>query len=340
MTPLAWHRGALERLLADRERMPHALLLRGPAGIGKTEFARALAASVLCETPQGAFACGACASCHWFSQGNHPDYREIVPESAAEDDAEAEGDAAPAKAEKAKSLVIKIEQIRAIADFVALSTHRAGWRVLVLRPAESLHPAAANALLKTLEEPPPRTLIVLVSDRPARLLPTIRSRCRDYPLPMPRTDEALAWLREQGVAAPDVALASAGGAPLLARDLAEPEEAELRRRLLAELARPSGADALGFGAAVDRATVERTIHWMQTWVNDLARVKLAGSARHHPDFAAALQARARHADLESLFALDRELVEARRLAAHPLNPRLVAEHLLMAYNRATSGSKP
>ena len=122
--------------------------------------------------------------------------------------------------------------------------------------------------------------------------------------------------------------------------LAQPEEAELRRRLLNELARPSGADPLGFAPGVDRLSVERFIHWMQTWVHDLARVKLAGEPRHHPDFAAALQARARAADVEALFALDRELASARRLAAHPLNPRLVAEHLLMAYNRATSGAKP
>ena len=338
MTPLAWHREALRRLLAGRERLPHALLVHGPAGIGKAEFARALAASLLCETPKDGLACGACPSCHWFSQGNHPDYREIVPEAAAEEE---EGEAEPAGGkEKAKSLVIKIGQVRSVADLVALSTHRAGWRVLVLRPAEAMQAAAANALLKTLEEPPPRTMLVLVSDRPARLLATLRSRCRHLALGLPPRDAALAWLREQGVAQPEVALASAGGAPLLARDLASPEEAELRRRTLGELAKPSGADPLAFAAAVDRASVERVIHWMQTWVNDLARVKLAGAPRHHPDFAAALQARARAADLEGLFALDRELTQARRLAAHPLNPRLVAEHLLMAYNRATSGSRP
>ena len=100
---------------------------------------------------EGGLACATCPSCHWFSQGNHPDYREIVPEAAEEEE---EGAEDAAKAEKAKSVVIKIDQIRAIADFVAPTTHRAGYRVLVLRPAEALQPAAANALLKTLEEPP------------------------------------------------------------------------------------------------------------------------------------------------------------------------------------------
>ena len=338
MRPFDWHREALQKLTADRAHMPHALLVQGPAGIGKGQFARALAAAVLCETPRDGLACESCPSCHWFDQGNHPDFREIVPEAAAEDDAEEGAEAA--KPDKAKSIVIKIEQIRGVADFITLTTHRGGYRVLVLRPAEALHPAAANALLKTLEEPPPGTLIVLVSDRPARLLATIRSRCRKLALPMPPRREALAWLVAEGVQGAEAALASAGGAPLLGRDLATPEEAQLRQRLLAELARPSGADPLAFAPSVDRAAVERTIHWMQTWVHDLARVKLAGSPRHHPDFTAALQARARATDAEALFALDRELAAARRLAAHPLNPRLVAEHLLMAYNRATSGAKP
>jgi DNA polymerase-3 subunit delta' len=337
MTPFPWHREAQERFLARRESLPHAVMLTGQAGIGKVQLARSIAAAVLCETPKGAFACGTCPSCHWLGQGNHPDLREIVPEAAEEDD-EAEADAP--KSEKAKSIVIKIDQVRAVADFISLSTHRAGHRVLLLHPAESMQPAAANALLKTLEEPPPRTLIILVSDQPARVLPTIRSRCRMLPVKAPSRDEALAWLREQGVADAEATLAAAGGAPLLAQALAQPEEAELRRRVLQELAKPSGADALAFAPAVDRPSVERFLFWMQTWVQDLVRMKLAGQARHHPAFEKQLQARARTADLDALLALDRELAGARALASHPLNPRLLAEHLLMAYNRALIGARP
>ena len=337
MKPFPWHRPHLTRLLERRETLPHALLVHGRAGIGKVEFARALAASVLCETPRDGLACESCPSCHWFSQGNHPDFREIVPEAALEDE---EGAEETGKAEKAKSLVIKIDQIRAVADFMALTTHRAGYRVLMIHPAAALHPAAANALLKTLEEPPPHTLIVMVSDQPARLLATIRSRCRLLSLSTPPRDEALAWLRAQGVGEPETMLAAAGGAPLFARDLAEPHQAELRKRVLNELARPDGADPLQFAAGMEKAAIEPLIYWMQTWVHDLVRVRLAGDARHHRDFLPALRSRAQGADLEGLFALDRELVSARALAAHPLNPRLVAEHLLMAYNRATIAPKP
>jgi DNA polymerase-3 subunit delta' len=335
--PFPWHREALSRLLAGRERLPHALLVHGPAGIGKVDFARALAAAILCESPRPDGACGTCPSCHWFSQGNHPDYREILPEAAAEEE-EGEAEAEGARPEKAKSLVIKIDQVRAVGDFISLSTHRAGHRVLVIHPGEAMQPASANALLKTLEEPPPRTLIVMVSDRPARLLPTILSRCRKLALHVPPRAEALGWLREQQVERPEAALDAAGGAPLLARDLAASGEAELRRRLVAELSRPGGADVLLFAGTVDRANLERAIWWMQTWVHDLVRARLAGSVRHHGEHAAALQARARNADLASLLELDRELAEARRLASHPLNPRLLTEHLLLAYNRAVTGA--
>ena len=334
MIALPWHRDLLRRLLDRRDRMPHALLVHGTRGIGKTEFAHALAASMLCETPEEGLACSRCPSCHWFSQGNHPDYREIIPEVAEEEVDDPEVDTP--RADKAKSLFIKIEQIRGVANFMALSTHRAGHRVLVIWPAETLHPAAANALLKTLEEPPPSTLIVLVSERPAKLLPTIRSRCHAVPLGPPAREEALAWLRKEGVAAAEVALATAGGAPLLARDLAGTEETEFRRRLLGELSRPGGVNVAQYAQSIDRAAVERLIHWMQTWVYDLVSRRSGAAIRHHPDHASAIDARAKAADLEALLDLDRELAEARRLAAHPLNARLLAEHLLLTYNRAIS----
>jgi DNA polymerase-3 subunit delta' len=180
----------------------------------------------------------------------------------------------------------------------------------------------------------------MVSDRPARVLATIRSRCQLVPLRAPARAPAVAWLTAQGVPEPELALSLAGGAPLLAAELALPDEQKLRRKVVAELSRPEGAHALAFATGFDRALLERTLFWMQTWVHDLLRVKNSTQPRHHVDSATALRTKARRARLESLLALDRELVEARRLVAHPLNARLVAEHLMMAYNRATLGSLP
>ena len=118
MRPYPWHEAEAARLAAGRNRLPHALLVQGPKGIGKVEFARALSQALLCEGPRGKFACGACDSCRWFEQGNHPDFREIVPE-VAEEEVEA-AEAEPSKADAKKSLVTKIDQIRNQADFISI----------------------------------------------------------------------------------------------------------------------------------------------------------------------------------------------------------------------------
>jgi hypothetical protein len=121
-------------------------------------------------------------------------------DEAPEGEEGADGDGKKAKSTKAPSKEIKIEQIRALADFMNISTHRQGLRVVVLYPAEALNTPASNALLKTLEEPPPGTVFLLSSNSLDRLLPTILSRCRKFALPMPDEAQALAWLKEQGLA--------------------------------------------------------------------------------------------------------------------------------------------
>ena len=143
---LPWHHAALTEMLARRNALPHALLVYGKPGIGKVEFARALAQSLLCVAPEQGIACGQCPACGWFREGNHPDFRELLPESMSDEPADAdEPDDADAR-EKKKSKEIKIEQIRDIADFMTLTTHRGGFRVLLVHPAETLNPAAANEI--------------------------------------------------------------------------------------------------------------------------------------------------------------------------------------------------
>jgi DNA polymerase-3 subunit delta' len=334
---MPWHAGLLADLMARRSRMPHALLLHGRAGIGKVELARAIAMSALCESPVNDMACGKCAACGWFEQGNHPDYREIFPDADAPGDDAEEGAEPEGKAEK-KSVLIRIEQIRAVMDFMTLSTHRAGFRVLLLHPAEALMAASANALLKTLEEPPAKSLILLVSDQPARLLPTIRSRCQKLAVPVPDPVAARQWLQAQGVEDATGALAQAGGAPLLALELGNAESQAFRRKLTDELTRPAGVQVLAYSAGIDREAVEPFLYWMQTWVTDLALARSTGRVRHHLEHGEALGRIAARCDTDRLFALDDQLREARRLALHPLNPRLLVESLLLTYNRAVRGT--
>ena len=180
-----WQNNEWQQLQQLRDRLPHAILFYGLEGIGKTIFAERFAQSLLCEAPlANGHPCGQCASCGWFVQYNHPDYRRVRPEVLddesvdADDDAEAADVKKPAKSAKAPSKEIKVDQIRALADFINISTHRQGKRVVTLYPAEMLNTVSANALLKMLEEPPPETVFLLITNSLDRLLPTILSRCQ------------------------------------------------------------------------------------------------------------------------------------------------------------------
>ena len=333
---LAWQQMPLAELLARRERMPHALLIHGRKGIGKVVFARALAQSLLCETPGAdGIACGICPACGWFTEANHPDFREIVPEAMSALDDEDDGPAAePAKPEK-KSAWITIDQVRDIGQFMTLSTHRDGFRVLLVHPADAMNAAAANALLKTLEEPARRSLILLVSDQPGRLLATVRSRCQKFALAVPDSAAAIAWLVGQGVdgATAPALLAQAGGAPLLALQWAEPDYRAQRRRFLEALSAPNDADWLGLAAAFEKSDLRQVMHWLQTWCADLILQKSAGRIGYNPDCRGALEALARRAPLPALFRYESQLRSSRRTLAHPLNARLLLEQLFLSYNR-------
>jgi DNA polymerase-3 subunit delta' len=327
-----WHVQTLQEVLQRRQRMPHAFLLHGREGIGKVEFARALAQSLLCENPgRDGIACGACPACHWFSQGNHPDFREIVPEAMqaeANDDPVVEGETA--KPEK-KSTLITIDQIRDVGVFFTLSTHRDGFRILLVHPAEAMNPASANALLKTLEEPNPNTLILLIASQPARLLATVKSRCQKLALGVPAHAEALAWLRNEGVADAEILLAQAGGAPLLARNWNTPEYRAQRKTFLDALANPVQSDWLTLAASLEKSDLSQVLHWLHTWCCDLVFQNSASRIRHHHDYRPALERLSRGISLPDLFRYETLLRSARRSIAHSLNARLLLEHLLISY---------
>ena len=163
MNPLELHNESWSRLNARRVRLPHAMLFVGQKSIGKRALAQAFAESLLCEQPQSdQIACGTCPSCLWLSQGNHPDFRLIQPEALAEGDEQGEGEG-KVDSKKKPSQQITIDQIRGLDDFLHVGTHRHGLRVILIHPAEAMNRSTANSLLKSLEEPAPSTLFILVS---------------------------------------------------------------------------------------------------------------------------------------------------------------------------------
>jgi DNA polymerase-3 subunit delta' len=330
--PYPWQDGAVREWLADRQRWPHAWLLHGPRGYGKRTLALHLAASLLCESPREGQACGACASCHWFGQRQHPDFRLLEPAADEEE------------SDKAPPTVIKIDQVRALTEFLQLSTHRQGAKVAVVEPAEALNPSAANALLKTLEEPPPGSYLLLVSHAPRRLPATLRSRCRSVAAPRPGGEIARQWLQGRGSRDPALHLAQAGGSPLRAIACGEPSWQEGRRFLLEALARPRTLSAVGMGARLDavpkavrKEALQRWCDWLASWVHDLASVAAGGEPRFNPDFAEPLRRLAKEAQPLALQRFYRTLLEQRGLLLHPLQPRLIVEMLLLQYRDALGG---
>lgn len=177
--PLAWHAQAWSQLQAQilSGETAHAYLISGEADSGKRQFATLLAQRILCRTPLAGAACGHCTACRLNAAGNNPDLHLLIPED--------------------KSKIIKIDQVRELKKYIETSSHAFGKRIVILDAAENLNINAANALLKSLEEPPPDVMILVLSDRPKFVLPTISSRCAALKLPPPSEEQSLVWLSEQ-----------------------------------------------------------------------------------------------------------------------------------------------
>ena len=323
MIEYPWHTAVLQNLWRGRERLSHALLLHGTPGLGKAALAREFVQLLCCTSETGSVACGVCDACRWIQAENHPDVQWVVP-----DESEDGSDAHRA------SSGISVGQIRAASEFLQRPSHYGGWRILVIFPAESMNLAAANALLKTLEEPLDNSLLLLVSHQIARLPATVRSRCQHIHLDLPDAALAEDWLRAQGVASPAISLALAGGAPLRAQELAAPEVEQARQELLTNLLVPEKMSPLLLAAQYARMSPEnwlRWLTWLQQWVHDLLSLRIGGLIRYHVDCSDAAAALAARSDLPVLWQLQQRLLRARQAALHPLNLQLVLEEILLAY---------
>ena len=316
-------KSAWAQLTGKLDRLPHALLLHGPAGVGKLALAERFAQLLLCEKRgQGAAPCGTCEGCRWFLAGNHPDARIVEPAIVAlalarPGSVAEEGEEEPSSEKKKPSIEIRINEVRALAGFVNVKSHRGSLRVAIIHPAEDMTVQATNALLKSLEEPPPGAVFLLVSHRPARLLPTIRSRCVPVPVPLPEAKATAAWLAKQRVKSPERWLAFAGGAPLRALDYATGERGQAFERILRAIA---SGDRSALGDVKGREELEPLAEVLQKMALDRAFAALAGRTRYGGSAIAG--------DARAWLAYAREMGRNRVLTSHPLNPKLFAAEMV------------
>lgn len=314
-----WHQANWLDLMKQWHSKPNAWLITGKALTGKTAFAEHLAKALLCEQPlPEQQPCGQCPSCHLMSQHSHPDFKLLTP-------FEEEGES---NAKKLRQ--IKIDDVREALSFIQLTSHRGGMRILLINPAETLNTQAANALLKALEEPPEGVLFILVCHNKDKLLPTIKSRCRQLPLSPPTPEVALAYLQAQGTEHAEALLAFNHGAPLFT---AEPEHEAMRSELLNLLSQARLIACLDYAAKFDQKKwpLSLFLNWLQKWCLDIAQLQQASTLSFYPEHQQALQKLANQVDPLKLFAYLDGLNGLAPYGQHTLNVKLQLESLLIDY---------
>jgi DNA polymerase-3 subunit delta' len=292
-------------------RLAHGILIHEDSGAGGLEFARWIAQLVNCREPARA-PCGECQHCRWVAADQHPDVMRLSP---IED-----------------SNYILVEQVRALIAELALTAHGSGYKVAILAPADALFANAANSLLKTLEEPPPRTLILLATSQPARLMATVRSRCSRIRLRGPDAVQAARFLEASRGAGPwKEALAATGGGPFSLLD-ADPEALAKLRSDTIQTLNEIGSGKLQPPGVAERWTAKGSdiagrLACLEIWVTQ--RILETASIRDVTH----LSGQGGQSNICRLFELSDAVREMRKLSLTSINKTMAVESLLWRWAR-------
>jgi len=324
MTP-SWIGPETVRLAAAHVagRLSHALLIHEDPGAGGEWLALWTAQRVLC-TASAQAPCGQCTACRWVAAGQHPDFLALRP---IED-----------------SRQIRIEQIRELSQELALTAHQGSYKVALISPADALNRFAANALLKTLEEPPARTLLLLVATQPSRLPATVLSRCQRVRIRAPSRSEAVAWLQnERADGNWDAVLEVLGEAPMLAAE-SDPNAVvevgrETRRGL--EEAASGGTDPVSTAERWARNELPLRLRCFEKWLTDRIRERVPGGAVL-TEVRPGTHRSAGHTvlNIRELFAMLDEVRELKSALDAPINRGLALESLLRRLSRSEDPNRP
>ncbi|TXH68421.1 MAG: DNA polymerase III subunit delta' [Thiothrix sp.] len=302
-----WHQAIWQRIQEARQqqRLPHALLFTGATGCGHEQMVYSLAQSLLCLHPtEVGYACGECRSCKVFTAHSHPDFMllELVDDKQS----------------------ITVEQVRNLDRFLELSRSYSPHRVALILHAAAMNSNAANSLLKSLEEPAENTYLLLFTDKPTALIPTIRSRCQQFRLALPTQTDSLAWLAAQKTTqSARELLALVGGRPLAA--IAEDADERLQQKILffnqLKALLLHQLSMLEVASQWEKYNRQELLDWQIEWVQALIRQEIGEIATEDSIELAALAPR-------DLWLLYERLLELKALSTHPLNGRLLVENML------------
>ncbi|MEE9345739.1 MAG: DNA polymerase III subunit delta' [Methylococcales bacterium] len=310
-----WLSDASQQLIAyiEAQRVPHALLFSGAAGLGKKQLAQLLAKRLLCESAdKKLLACQFCQSCLLFEAGNHPDFYLIQPVDAGKP--------------------IVVDEIRQLNQNLKLLPQYNQNRVVIICLAEELNTSAANSFLKTLEEPGQRTIFLLVSNTPSAVMPTILTRCQQIRIPLPQIDRVIQWLSESQQIENARALATfSGGAPLYALELNTNGDYENKLTVLQLFVETQFKDfaEISITESWIKYSAEFVIYILITGLLDMIRLAMDPEVHinslYHPDQNQELSRSAELVSVKSLFKFLTQVYRAKQLLASQVNMQLVYE---------------
>jgi len=303
-------------------RLAHAFLFSGAVGVGKLTFAEHFLQALLCQQlNRVGEACQTCHACRLISNNTHPNVLRVHPEKAGQ--------------------AIKVDQVRAITDFVQHSSLQGEYRSVLIHPAHKMNAQAANALLKTIEEPPLGAMFILISEQPSLLPATIRSRCQHLHFPKPKPAQALSWLQAQennfSAETARLLLKLAQGAPLTALQLAQEESQSDRQTCLQALCSlgKRQSDPLTVAADLQEKEALPLIDFILSWMMDLLRLQLKGRPEDitNEDYLASLTECTQHTELSKNVAFLTYLQQIRGhlLTGINLNKLLLMESLFIRW---------
>ncbi len=325
---LPWLKSSWSQLESyiKQERVPQALLIVGKKGGGKSQLAEIFTQSLLCVSPlPSGLSCGTCQSCTLFKAKTHPDSINIAPEEVGK--------------------VIGIDIIRQLTAKLALKPQFESYRVVVINPADSLNNASANAFLKYLEEPTERTCLILITDKPAKLPATIRSRCQKLYVPIAEEKLAKNWLKQQGVVNDiDLLLSLSQGAPLLAKQLADNLVVDFRLGCFKQwnkvvLSEESCISIAEQWSKLDKNEMELLLSCLLSWVMDIIKLKCYPQIERivNNDLLMYLQQLADKLDLKLLYKYYDFLLLRRQQLDTQLNKQLMFEEILIQCSKLIRG---
>ena len=305
-----------QQILANK--FPHALLICGQSGLGMLSFANAIALSLLCSQPDSeGRPCGRCQPCQLCASDSHPDlYRVNRDEDKRQ---------------------ILVDQIRALCEFMALSRQFERYKIGLICEAEKLNNNAANSLLKTLEEPPPYSLIIMVSHGLMQIPPTLRSRCQQILFFSPPRDSGANWLAKQ---LPDcnskLLISLAHGAPLMAKDLASGDQLQARQSAFNVLLQLLAGEVSATAAAkrLEKLDIRLLLDWLMSWAIDVIRLRFEADANRldNPDLYQELIGISSQMGLSYFFDVMDEMIQFKRFLDASLNHQLLLEDILLAWS--------